>query len=108
MMASAFRREITKRQLLGHVVGVIVSEEVAAAIADLLPAELLAVYGRQADLPSIAAHLYEALRSFDLKPADCLLAEGTTEAGLGLAIMNRLHKASGFRTLSAKTGAFVK
>ena len=100
-MAPAFRREITKRQLLGHVVGVIVSREVAAAIADLLPAELIAVYGRQDDLPSIAAHLYEALRSFDLKPADCLLAEGTTEAGLGLAIMNRLHKASGFKTISA-------
>ena len=31
--------------------------------------------------------------------ADALLGEGTTETGLGLAIMNRLHKASGFHTI---------
>ena len=100
-MAVAFRRELTKRQLLGHVVGILASREVASAVEDLLPAELIAVYGRQGDLPALAANLYEALRSFDTKPADCLLAEGTTEEGLGLAIMNRLHKASGFRSIKA-------
>ena len=31
--------------------------------------------------------------------AESLLAEGTTSEGLGLAIMNRLRKASGFNSL---------
>jgi L-threonylcarbamoyladenylate synthase len=61
----------------------------------------MADYGHQGNLPSIAANIYEALRSFDDKPADMLLGEGTTDQGLGLAIMNRLHKASGFRTIRA-------
>ena len=61
----------------------------------------MAPYGRRGDLPAIAANLYEALRSFDDRDVDCLLAEGTREDELGLAIMNRLHKASGFRSIRA-------
>ena len=101
-MAAAFQRELQKAQAAGHVVGIIVSREVAAAVQGLLPQELIRVYGAQGDLAAIAAELYEALRSFDRKPADMLLAEGTTEQGLGLAVMNRLHKASGFRSLPAE------
>ena len=98
-MAPALRRELRRLQAEGHTVGVIASREAAAQLTDLLPAELCYVYGGQGDLRAIAASLYEALRSFDRKPADVLLAEGTTETGLGLAIMNRLHKASGFRSI---------
>ena len=49
----------------------------------------------------LAANLYEALRYFDDTGADRLLAEGTTSEGLGLAIMNRLRKASGFHSIQA-------
>ena len=100
-MARAFQREIGRLQAEGHTVGVIASHEVLQELHDLVPADLMADYGHQQDLPAIAANIYEALRSFDDKPADVLLGEGTTEDGLGLAIMNRLHKASGFRTLMA-------
>ena len=100
-MARAFRREIARLQGEGHTVGVIASHEVLQELAGLVPAELTADYGHQQALPAIAANLYEALRSFDEKPADVLLGEGTTDEGLGLAVMNRLHKASGFRTIQA-------
>ncbi|SFT85304.1 L-threonylcarbamoyladenylate synthase [Selenomonas sp. GACV-9] len=100
-MARAFRREIERLQAQGHTVGVIASHEVLQELSDIVPAELMADYGHQQQLPAIAANIYEALRSFDDKPADVLLGEGTTDEGLGLAIMNRLHKASGFRTLPA-------
>lgn len=100
-MARAFQREVGRLQAEGHTVGVIASHEVLQELHDLVPADLMADYGHQQDLPAIAANIYEALRSFDDKPADVLLGEGTTEDGLGLAIMNRLHKASGFRTLLA-------
>ena len=98
-MVQAFRREIRHLQAAGHTVGVIASHEVLQELAGWIPAELTADYGSQQELLAIAANLYEALRSFDEKPADILLGEGTTSEGLGLAIMNRLHKASGFRTI---------
>lgn len=98
-MAAAFLREIERRQAAGEVVGLIVSEEVAGAAAALVPAEYIAVYGRQGDAPQIAARLYEALRSFDPKPVTALLGEAVPAEGLGAAIMNRLAKASGGRWL---------
>ena len=98
-MAVALRQQLCSLQAAGHIVGVIASQEAVASLVDILPQELLCVYGQQGDLRAIAANLYEALRSFDSKPADMLLAEGTSDAGLGLAVMNRLHKASGFRSI---------
>ena len=98
-MAGAFQRELRRLSAEQKRVGVIVSQEVAEQLQGMLPAEYICVYGKQGDLPAIAAVLYEALRSFDNKPADCLLAEGTAESGIGLALMNRLHKASGFRSI---------
>ena len=100
-MVRAFRQEISRLQAAGHTVGVMASHEVLQELADIVPRELMADYGHQGKLPAIAANIYEALRSFDDKEADVLLGEGTTAVGLGLAIMNRLHKASGFRSIQA-------
>ena len=100
-MAAAFQREILRLKQTGHIPGIIVSRETADAVHDLVQPELTAVYGSQGCLLEIASRLYSCLRGFDDKEADCLLAEGTTSQGLGLAIMNRLHKASGFRSLTA-------
>ena len=100
-MARAFRREIERLQAQGHTVGVVASHEVLQDLKGVVAEDLMADYGHQQDLPAIAANIYEALRSFDDKPADVLLGEGTASDGLGLAIMNRLHKASGFRTIKA-------
>ena len=49
----------------------------------------------------IAKGLFSALRRFDEEDVDLILAEGVDEEGLGLAIMNRLKKASGYRVLRA-------
>ena len=100
-MIPAFRRQLRRLAEEGQTAGIIVSDEVAEAVADFVRPEFICRYGAQGALPVIAANLYEALRSFDDKPIDCLLAEGTAECGLGLAIMNRLHKASGFRSIQA-------
>ena len=53
--------------------------------------------GARKDVRAIAAHLYEALRAFDEKKVDFILGEALDESGLGLAIMNRLKKAAGYR-----------
>lgn len=100
-IAPAMQEEIRRLQAKGHKVGVIASREVLHSLSQLVPPELRADYGEQGDLPAIAANLYEALRYFDDTEADRLLAEGTGSGGLGLAIMNRLHKASGFHSVQA-------
>lgn len=45
----------------------------------------------------IAKGLFDILRRFDETEVDVIFAEGVDEEGLGLAIMNRLKKASGYR-----------
>ena len=47
----------------------------------------------------IARRLFDILRKFDEADVDVILAEGVEEEGLGLAIMNRLKKASGYQVV---------
>nr|6F87_A Chain A, Threonylcarbamoyl-AMP synthase [Pyrococcus abyssi GE5]6F87_B Chain B, Threonylcarbamoyl-AMP synthase [Pyrococcus abyssi GE5]6F87_C Chain C, Threonylcarbamoyl-AMP synthase [Pyrococcus abyssi GE5]6F87_D Chain D, Threonylcarbamoyl-AMP synthase [Pyrococcus abyssi GE5]6F8Y_A Chain A, Threonylcarbamoyl-AMP synthase [Pyrococcus abyssi GE5]6F8Y_B Chain B, Threonylcarbamoyl-AMP synthase [Pyrococcus abyssi GE5]6F8Y_C Chain C, Threonylcarbamoyl-AMP synthase [Pyrococcus abyssi GE5]6F8Y_D Cha len=47
----------------------------------------------------IARNLFKALRHMDRTGVDVILAEGVEEKGLGLAVMNRLRKASGYRII---------
>jgi len=48
----------------------------------------------------IAKNLFKALRSVDKTDADLCIAVGIDEKGIGLAIMNRLRKASGGNIIS--------
>lgn len=77
--------------------GVIVSRELAEELAPLVPARHIAAYGDADDIPAMAANLYESLRYFDDVDANVLFAETVEEAGLGVAVMNRLKKAAGGR-----------
>jgi L-threonylcarbamoyladenylate synthase len=43
---------------------------------------------------TIAANLFKAFREFDSKKIDVVIAQGISEKGLGLGIMNRLNKAA--------------
>jgi L-threonylcarbamoyladenylate synthase len=45
---------------------------------------------------TIATNLFDSLRNLDRVNVDISIAEGIEEKGIGLAIMNRLRKASGF------------
>lgn len=47
------------------------------------------------DLATCAANLFSVLREFDKEDVDVIIAESVKEEGIGLAIMNRLRKASG-------------
>lgn len=97
-MLNVFNREIKKLTERGHKVGIIASAETIDALP--LAPEQKVSYGSRGDLKTIAANLYEALRAFDDSDVDILLGEGTTATGLGLAIMNRLNKASGFNRIT--------
>ncbi|QTN01614.1 threonylcarbamoyl-AMP synthase [Sediminibacillus dalangtanensis] len=74
----------------GDKVGVIASEELAAE----LNADHVNVCGSRDNLNEVAAHLYDALRSFKKSDVDIILCETFPETGVGQAIMNRLQKAA--------------
>ncbi len=58
--------------------------------------------GSRNDLASTARNLFRLLREFDKEEVDIVIAEGVATKGLGLAVMNRLRKASGFNIVKAE------
>ena len=94
-LPAAFRAALA--EAAGKAVGLIVTDETAAALAGEAAENLVVRLGARKDVRAIAAHLYEALRAFDEKKVDFILGEALDESGLGLAIMNRLKKAAGYR-----------
>lgn len=71
-------------------VGVIVTEE---SLRDF-KADVIKIMGSRRDLRTVAGNLFRTLRDVDAQNVDIIIAEGVPSEGLGLAIMNRLRKAS--------------
>ncbi|MEM4245816.1 MAG: L-threonylcarbamoyladenylate synthase [Candidatus Bathyarchaeia archaeon] len=59
------------------------------------------VLGSVRDLTTISRNLFKALRELDEKGVDVIIVEAVDAKGLGLAIMNRLRKASDFKIVKA-------
>lgn len=78
--------------LAGHgtEVGVLCSHESAADY----PRDAVLDLGDRGDAGRAAALLYARLRALDERAVDVILVEGLHEAGLGLAVMNRLRRAA--------------
>ena len=57
--------------------------------------------GSRFNLASVAQNLFRLLREVDAEGVDVILAEGVPSEGLGLAVMNRLRKASGYHIIKA-------
>ena len=62
---------------------------------DLYDADSVIACGSRESLDTVASELYASLRRFDEKELDILYSEVFMKEGLGIAIMNRLEKASG-------------
>lgn len=67
--------------------------------ADFSSAGEVVLAGQRASPETVAAELYAALRRFDELDVNLILAEGLEEKGVGLAVMNRLRKAAGGRSV---------
>lgn len=52
--------------------------------------------GSRNNLATIAKNLFRLLREFDTEEVDIIIAESVPTEGFGLAVMNRLRKASGY------------
>ncbi|GGE81985.1 L-threonylcarbamoyladenylate synthase [Priestia taiwanensis] len=80
----------------GKKVGVLTTEEKCASYN----ADVVLSCGKRDDLSTVAAHLYDALRTFDERNVDVIYSEEFPTEGIGSAVMNRLLKASGHRFIS--------
>lgn len=81
----------------GSRVGVLCTDETVGCYW----ADVVRSLGSRSNLASVAQNLFARLREFDLERVDVIVAEGVPLEGLGLAVMNRLRKASGYKIVKA-------
>lgn len=72
-------------------VGILASTELLAQLPSSLPHFDL---GSESDLVAIGSHIYSGLIALDALKLDKILVQSFPEQGLGLAIMDRLHRAA--------------
>lgn len=89
------QRFVDEKKNEGLKVGVLTTEE----SKDWYRADMILTVGRRDDLNTVAQHLYDTLRAFNRSDVDIIFAEMFPEEGVGLAIMNRLQKAAGYRVI---------
>jgi len=100
-LASAVREVALARVVEGLRVCILCTEETLPLYRDLGASVTLKCLGSRANLFTVARNLFRALRNLDEEGFEFAVVEGFEERGLGLAIMNRLRKASGFNILRA-------
>ncbi len=76
----------------GKKVGVLATDETI----EYYKADVVKSLGSRINLAAIANNLFRLLREFDVECVDVIIAETVPTEGLGLAVMNRLRKASGY------------
>jgi len=86
----AVQELVDKKRAEGRKVGVITCDDLASAYQ----ADAVISLGPRDELAEVARNLYAALRECDARHLDFIVAEGFPEKGIGVALMNRMRKAS--------------
>jgi L-threonylcarbamoyladenylate synthase len=92
------RELIASCTCMGNRVGVLATDETAAKYE----AAVVKSLGSRFNLDAVAQNLFRLLREFDAEGVDVIIAEGVPAEGLGLAVMNRLRKASGYNIVKSE------
>jgi L-threonylcarbamoyladenylate synthase len=90
-LAERYRKE-------GERLGVLCTDETVGSYTGV---DVLKSLGSRKDFASLARNLFRLLREFDEEGVDVIIAEGVPSEGLGLAVMNRLRKAAGYKIIRA-------
>jgi L-threonylcarbamoyladenylate synthase len=77
----------------GSRVGILCTDETV----ERYRADVVKTLGSRNDLSGVARNLFGLLREFDLDGVDVVVAESVPAENMGLAVMNRLRKASGYK-----------
>ena len=96
-VVSRINEEVSKAADAGLRTGVIATKENAVFYNR---ADSVKIIGSREKDEEIAASLYRILREFDDENIQAIFSEGFSEEGLGVAIMNRLLKAAGHKTIN--------
>jgi len=84
----------------GKGIGIMASQELIGALPKDLPENVLTkVLGSEHDLETITANLFDTLRWFDQKKVEVIYGESFPDNNIGAALMNRLIKAAGGKTI---------
>lgn len=76
----------------GRIVGILATEQTRYLYKDGMVISL----GDRENPGELAAKLFDALREFDGKQVDVIIAEAVDDWGIGTAVMNRMRKAAGY------------
>jgi L-threonylcarbamoyladenylate synthase len=82
----------------GKKVGILATDETQTAYTT----DVVKSLGSRSNLATVAQNLFRLLREVDAENVDVIIAEGVSSEGLGLAVMNRLRKASGYHIIKAE------
>ncbi len=82
----------------GQKVGILATDETQIAYK----ADVVKSLGSRSNIAIVARNLFRLLREVDGENVDFIIAEGVSSEGLGLAVMNRLRKASGYHIIKAE------
>ncbi len=82
----------------GKKIGILATDETYVAYQ----ADVVKSLGSRFNLAIIAQNLFRLLREVDAENVDVIIAEGVSSEGLGLAVMNRLRKASAYHIVKAQ------
>ena len=85
-------------RLKGVKVGVLATDETQTSYK----ADVVKSLGSRFNLALVAQNLFRLLREVDAEGVEVIIAEGVPSEGLGLAVMNRLRKASGYHIIKAR------
>lgn len=66
------------------------------------PHGFVEILGSKSDLGSVARHLYSALRRCDIEGIEIIYLEAYSANGIGMAVMNRMYKASGSNLVTVR------
>lgn len=103
-VAAYINDKVSKDNELGLKVGIITTDENEHRYRG----DLIKSLGPAADEMAIAHNLYGILREFDEADVDRIYAESFSTDGVGLAIMNRLNKAAGYKIINADKDAISR
>jgi len=81
----------------GKKVGILATDETQRAYR----ADVVKSLGSRSNLATVAQNLFRLLREVDAENVNIIIAEGVSSEGLGLAVMNRLRKASAYHIIKA-------
>jgi len=99
-IAEKMKKVISEENADKKKIGLMISQDIYKIIFNDLSKNIsVQILGERDNLAQITANLFDMLRKFDQLKVEVIYAESFSETGIGAALMNRLYKAAGGKTI---------